>query len=52
MTIRLEIEFEDKNGSRVHNWDPTRSKIQEGSGKNYRVLECPNPVNAQAAERP
>jgi hypothetical protein len=30
----LEIEFEGKNGSRVRNCDPARSKMQEGSGKN------------------
>jgi hypothetical protein len=32
--MRLEIGFDGKNGSRVHNWDPARSKIQEGSDKN------------------
>jgi hypothetical protein len=32
--MRFEIGFEGKNGSRVHNWDPTRSKMQEVSGKN------------------
>jgi hypothetical protein len=38
--MRLEIKFEDKNGSRVHNWDPTRSKMQEESGKNvFEALE-------------
>jgi hypothetical protein len=38
--MRVEIEFEDKNGSRVHNWDPTRCKMQEGSGKNvFEALE-------------
>jgi hypothetical protein len=30
----LEIGFEGKNGSRVHNYDPARSKMQEGSDKN------------------
>jgi hypothetical protein len=30
----LEIGFEGKNGSRVHNWDPVSSKMQEKSGKN------------------
>jgi hypothetical protein len=38
--MRLKIEFEGKNGSQVYNWDPTRSKMQEGSGKNvFEVLE-------------
>jgi hypothetical protein len=38
--MRLEIEFEGKNRSRVHNWDPVRSKMQEGSGKNvFDALE-------------
>ena len=32
--MRLEIGFEGKNGSRVHNCDPARSKMQEGSDKN------------------
>jgi hypothetical protein len=32
--MRLEIEFEGKNGSQVHNWDPSRSKMQERSDKN------------------
>jgi hypothetical protein len=38
--MRLEIRFEGKNGSQVHNWDPVRSKIQEGSDKNvFEALE-------------
>jgi hypothetical protein len=38
--MRLEIGFEGKNGSRVHNWDPARFKMQEGSGKNvFEALE-------------
>jgi hypothetical protein len=38
--MRLEIRFEGKNGSRVHNWDPGRSKMQEMSGKNvFEALE-------------
>jgi hypothetical protein len=38
--MRIEIRFEGKNGSRVHNWDPARSKMQEGSGKNvFEALE-------------
>jgi hypothetical protein len=38
--MRLEIGFEGKNGSRVHNCDPTRFKMQEGSGKNvFEALE-------------
>jgi hypothetical protein len=32
--MRLEIEFEGKNGSRVHNWDPARAKMHERSGNN------------------
>jgi hypothetical protein len=32
--MRLEIGFEGKNGSQVHNCDPARSKMQEGSDKN------------------
>jgi hypothetical protein len=32
--MRIKIGFEGKNGSRVHNWDPARFKIQEGNGKN------------------
>jgi hypothetical protein len=30
----LEIRFEGKNGSQVHNWDPTMSKMQKWSDKN------------------
>jgi hypothetical protein len=38
--MRLDIGFEDINRSRVHNWDPTRSKMQEGSVKNvFEALE-------------
>jgi hypothetical protein len=38
--MRLEIGFEGKNGSQVHNWDPVRSKMQEESGKNvFEPLE-------------
>jgi hypothetical protein len=38
--MRLEIGFEGKNGSRVHNCDPARFKMQEGSGKNvFEALE-------------
>jgi hypothetical protein len=38
--MKLEIEFERKNRSWVHNWDPTRSKMQEGSDKNvFESLE-------------
>jgi hypothetical protein len=33
-TMELKIEFEGKMGSLVHNWDPTRAKMQEGSDKN------------------
>jgi hypothetical protein len=32
--MRLEIGFEGKNGSRVHNCDPARFKMHERSGKN------------------
>jgi hypothetical protein len=40
MTMMVEIEFEDKNGSQVHNWDPTRCKMQEENGKNvFEALE-------------
>jgi hypothetical protein len=39
--MRLEIGFEGKNESWVHNWDPARSKMQEGSGKN--VFEALQP---------
>jgi hypothetical protein len=40
MTMGLEIEFEDKNRSRVYNWDSERAKIQEGSDKNvFKALE-------------
>jgi hypothetical protein len=40
MTIKLEIGFEGKNMSQVHNWDPARSKMQEGSDKNvFEALE-------------
>jgi hypothetical protein len=38
--MRLEIGFEGKNGSRMHNWDLARSKMQEGSDKNvFESLE-------------
>jgi hypothetical protein len=38
--MRLEIGFEGKNGSRVHNWDPTRAKMQKENDKNvFKVLE-------------
>jgi hypothetical protein len=37
----FEIGFEGKNGSRVHNWDPVRSNMQEGSDKN--VFEALQP---------
>jgi hypothetical protein len=38
--MRLEIGFEDKNRSQVHNWDQTRAKMQEESGKNmFQTLE-------------
>jgi hypothetical protein len=38
--MMLEIGFEGKNGSRLHNWDSTRAKMQEGSGNNvFEVLE-------------
>jgi hypothetical protein len=38
--MRFEIRFEGENGSRVHNWDPTRSKMQEGSDNNvFEALE-------------
>jgi hypothetical protein len=38
--MRLEIGFESKNGSRVHNWDPKRDKIQEERAKNvFEALE-------------
>jgi hypothetical protein len=38
--MRLEIEFEGKNGSRMHNWDPARSKMHEWSDKNvFKTLE-------------
>jgi hypothetical protein len=39
--MRLEIGFEGKNGSRVHNWDSTSSKMQEESDKN--VFEALQP---------
>jgi hypothetical protein len=39
--MRLDIGSEGKNGSWVHNWDPTRSKIQEVSDKN--VFEALQP---------
>jgi hypothetical protein len=39
--MRLEIGFEGKNRSQLHNWDPTRSKMQEWSGKN--VFEALQP---------
>jgi hypothetical protein len=32
--MRLEIGFECKNVSPMHNWDPARSKIQEESDEN------------------
>jgi hypothetical protein len=36
----LEIRFEGKNGSRVHNWNLTRAKMQEESDKNmFEALE-------------
>jgi hypothetical protein len=38
--MRLEIEFESKNGSRVHNWDPARTKMQDVSDNNvFEALE-------------
>jgi hypothetical protein len=38
--MRLEIRFEGKNGSQVHNWDPSRAEMQEKSGKNvFEALE-------------
>jgi hypothetical protein len=38
--MRFEIGFEDKYMSRVHNWDLTKSKMQEGSDKNvFEALE-------------
>jgi hypothetical protein len=38
--MRLEIRFEGKNRSRVHNWDPAKSKMQEVSDKNvFEALE-------------
>jgi hypothetical protein len=38
----IEIGFEGKNGFRVHNWDPTREKMQEWSVKNvFEPLEVP-----------
>jgi hypothetical protein len=38
--MRLEIGFEGKNGSRVHNCDSARSKMQEGSDNNvFEALE-------------
>jgi hypothetical protein len=38
--MRLEIEFEGKNGSRVHNWDPAKAKMLEESDKNmFEALE-------------
>jgi hypothetical protein len=38
--MSLEIGFEGKNGSRVYNWDPVRSKMQEESDKNvFETLE-------------
>jgi hypothetical protein len=38
--MRLEIGFEGKNRSQVYNWDPARSKMQEGSGNNvFEALE-------------
>jgi hypothetical protein len=38
--MRLEIGFEGKNGSRVYDCDPARSKMQEGSDKNvFEALE-------------
>jgi hypothetical protein len=39
--MRLDIGFEGKNGSRVHNWDSARSKMQEQSDKN--VFEALQP---------
>jgi hypothetical protein len=42
--MRFEIRFEGKNGSRVHNWDSARSKIQEESDKN--VFEALQPFRS------
>jgi hypothetical protein len=39
--MRLEIGFEGKNGSRVHNWDPVRTKMQKESDK--KVFEALEP---------
>jgi hypothetical protein len=36
----LDIGFEGKNGSQVHNWDPTRAKMQKRNDKNvFEALE-------------
>jgi hypothetical protein len=38
--MELKIGFEGKNGSRIHNWDSTRPKMQEESDKNmFEPLE-------------
>jgi hypothetical protein len=47
--MRFEIRFEGKNGSRVHNWDPARSNMHEGSDKN--LLEFPESSGNQVVVR-
>jgi hypothetical protein len=36
--MRFEIGFECKNGSCVHNWDPTRAKCSKGGAITYLKL--------------